>query len=258
MERGYYAYFTASSGPNSVTWSIVHADGRACTADECGTIDPATGEYVAAIFVGGATRFLVIATSIIDPSDSVAVPLYVSDDRQLTGGPNTVQGQVYSAEAGPVPGLVTVWVDPADRIPYVGFDAKTDELGNFMIRNLPDATVYLTAWSGDHSQPCVTTIDVQGDVNASVELMPASAFDRVDAPRPQSSVLPTWSGTIYETTPNGRQPIYGVSLVVHLFMWDNVVAYTLSDRGGKYFLCNLGPYMWMQWGRPLFHEHHRM
>jgi hypothetical protein len=72
-------------------------------------------------------------------------------------------------------------------------------------------------------------------------MMPVSSFDAIDAPRPQLSAAPTLSGMIYETTASGRQPVSGVMIGVHLDLWDNIVAYTMSDRGGGYFLCNLGP-----------------
>jgi hypothetical protein len=54
--RGEMAQFIASSGPGSVTWSIVHSDGRACTPETCGVINPTTGAYNGSKF-GDDTTF---------------------------------------------------------------------------------------------------------------------------------------------------------------------------------------------------------
>jgi Domain of unknown function (DUF5666) len=241
MMRGEMAQFTASSGPGSVTWSIVHGDGRACTPDACGVIDPTTGTYNASKF-GNDTTFLVIATSIIDPTDRVAVPLYVSNSPSIATGPNTLEGDVFAFETGPVSGgAISLWVDTDDLLPFTWFNLFFDDQGHFAAPHLPDSLIHVTAVSGGHVQPCVVRTRVPRDDAVRVEMIPDPSLTTFDAPRPQLVLDPTLSGTVYEMTPSGRQPVSGASIGVHLFMWDNVVAYTMSDRGGGYFLCNLSP-----------------
>jgi hypothetical protein len=241
LMRGEMAQFIASSGPGSVTWSIVHSDGQACTPDACGVINPTTGTYNGSKF-GNDTTFLVTATSIIDPTDRVAVPLYVSNNPPLFAtGPNTLEGDVFAFETGPVPGGgISLWVEPGD-FPIMWFNIWVDDLGHFVAPHLPDSLIHVTAAAGGHVQPCVVRTRVPTDDAVRVEMIPRSSLDTFDAPRPLLSVEPTLSGMIYETTPSGRQPVSGASIDVNLFMWDNVIAYTMSDRGGEYFLCNLGP-----------------
>jgi hypothetical protein len=242
LMRGEMAQFTASSGPGSVTWSIVHSDGQTCTPDACGVINPTTGAYNGSKF-GNDTTFLVIATSIIDPTDRVAVPLYVSNDPRMPAtGQNTLDGDVFAFETGPAPGgAISLWVDTGDLLPFTWFNLFLDDQGHFAASHLPDSLIHVTAVSGGHVQPCVVRTHVPRDDAVRVEMIPESSLATFDAPRPQLVLDPTLSGTVYEMTPSGRQPVSGASIAVHLFMWDNVIAYTMSDRGGGYFLCNLDP-----------------
>jgi hypothetical protein len=239
LMRGEMAQFTASSGPGSVTWSIVHSDGRACTPDACGEISATTGAYNGSKF-GNATTFLVIATSIVDPTDRVAVPLFVSNTPSIATGPNTLEGDVFAFETGPVPGgAISLWVDTDDLLPFTWFNLFFDDKGHFAAPHLPDSLIHVTAVSGGHVQPCVVRTRVPRDDAVRVEMVPEPSPTTFDAPRPQLVLDPTLSGTVYEMTPSGRQPVSGASVAVHLFMWDNVIAYTMSAGAGGYFLCNL-------------------
>ena len=242
LMRGEMAQFIASSGPGSVTWSIVHSDGRACTPETCGVINPTTGAYNGSKF-GDDTTFLVIATSIVDPTDRIAVPLYVSNDPHMPAtGQNTLDGDVFAFETGPASGgAISLWVDTGDLLPFTWFNLSLDDQGHFAASHLPDSLIHVTAVSGGHVQPCVVRTRVPRDDAVRVEMIPESSLATLDAPRPQLVLDPTLSGTVYEMTPSGRQPVSGASIAVHLFMWDNVIAYTMSDRGGGYFLCNVDP-----------------
>jgi hypothetical protein len=248
MNRGEHTRFVASSGPGSVTWSIVRPNGGACTQDACGELSATTGEYIASIFEN-YTSFVVIATSIVNPADRVAVPLEVRAYPRLSEtGPNTLHGEVFSADPGAIPGAyVSAYVKTA-TFSYLWYDTTSDDLGKFAVTHLPDSRVYLTAVKLDPSdtqslyvQPCAVAADVQGNASTAIEMIPDPSLDTLDPPVPQSSSGPTLSGTVYETTSSGIQPVADVGIAVHLDMWDNVIAYTNTNLDGKYFLCGLGP-----------------
>jgi hypothetical protein len=154
MNRGEIAQFTASSGPGSVTWSIVLSDGRACTPDTCGVINPATGAYNASIF-GNDTRFFVVATSIADPTDRVSVPVYVTSQQAVfETGPHTVEGDLFAFDTGPVPGgEVSMWVRTATKA-FSWFNVWPDEHGHFVAPHLPDSLIHVTAVKEGYMQPC--------------------------------------------------------------------------------------------------------
>ena len=58
-------------------------------------------------------------------------------------------------------------------------------------------------------QPCAVTARVSSDTGVRVELVPKSAFDAIEVPRPQLAVEPSVTGRVYEVTATGDQPVAG-------------------------------------------------
>jgi hypothetical protein len=79
---------------------------------------------------------------------------------------------------------------------------------------------------------------VTQDVEVRIEMLPKSALAVINAPRPQLSVEPSITGTIFETTSNGRQAVAGANLTAQDAL-ETGLATTRSDQGGGFYLCNL-------------------
>jgi len=157
----------------------------------------------------------------------------------------TLEGEVFAFETGPIPNAsVNLWVQLESGSGYSYWwkhgPLSSNDLGLFEAPYLPYSHVSIDVRPDGYVQPCAVTRNIRGDVSGvRVELMPKSAFDVVTAPRPQLAVEPSVSGVIFETTATGRQPVAGARVWL-TDIWDNVLANTMSDRSGGYFVCNVG------------------
>jgi hypothetical protein len=159
-----------------------------------------------------------------------------------------VQGEVFAFESGMIGGApVNLWV----AMEGSGYSywwkhgpLRSDAAGIFHAPYLPDSRVTVLAFAGGYVQPCAVTADVRGDLAVRVEMVPVSSLDAFNPPRPQLSTEPSLTGTIFETTATGPQPVAGASLWVEESM-DVGMATTVSDRGGGFFLCNIGTAAWL-------------
>ena len=162
----------------------------------------------------------------------------------------TLEGEVFAFETGPIPNAsVNLWVQLESGSGYSYWwkhgPLSSNDLGLFEAPYLPYSHVSIDVRKDGYVQPCAVTRFIRSDVSGvRVELMPVSAFDVVSAPRPQLAVEPSVTGVVYETTATGRRPIAGarVWLVDGI---DNVLATTMSDRSGGYFVCNLPTAAWL-------------
>ena len=90
-------------------------------------------------------------------------------------------------------------------------------------------------------QPCVTAIAATGNTNLDVHAIVDSAQLGAHLPSELLNDTPTLSGTVFETTALGRQPVPGVRLQLDMFHGlGDVSAQTLTDSDGRYVLCGLG------------------
>jgi hypothetical protein len=236
-------FFTASSGSGTTTWSLSKGDGGACSPQACGGI-LASGEYRAP----GTDRqltILVTATSVADPEVSATAVVDVDPIPILHSGSHTVVGDVFSHETGMIADAsFNIWIDLGAQVggySYVWANGPvtSDGAGHFEAPNVPDSKVQVLAFAAGHLQPCAVTVAVNQDISLQIEMVSVASLDTFNAPRPQFVATPTLSGQIYENTATGRQPVAGAGLWVEPFM-DRGIATTMSDRGGGYFLCNLG------------------
>jgi hypothetical protein len=86
----------------------------------------------------------------------------------------------------------------------------------------------------------VTTVTVEGDASLDVTISSTTdlvALNASTGPTPPNSRIV--SGTVFETTSNGRQPVRNVWVGWEASVMDGVVAETRTDAAGHYRICGL-------------------
>jgi len=104
--------------------------------------------------------------------------------------------------------------------------------------NVPESYIFLLADSDNFVQPCAVRSRVTQDLEVRIEMLPKSALNVLNAPRPQLSVEPSITGRIFETRSDGRRNVAGASLRAQDAL-ETGLATTRSDLGGAFYLCNL-------------------
>jgi hypothetical protein len=160
-----------------------------------------------------------------------------------TPGTHTVDGLVFDANRGPIADApINLWVQLA-REGYSYWWARgplrSDAIGRYRAIQLPDSRIALWAAKPGYVQPCGIDIDLRASVTVDIEVMAEETFDSLSPPRPISAGEPTFTGTVYEDTPSGLQPVPGARIAAEKF--EDVSAVTLSDLRGHFFLCKLPP-----------------
>jgi hypothetical protein len=167
----------------------------------------------------------------------------------------TLSGVITERFSGRPVQKATVWVYPSSPVGSwpLGMMRTTpsDRDGRYTITGIPYlGPVWVLAWpngdafSAPYVHQCVTTATVEGD--ATLDVTVSSTTDLValnastDPMSPDSRMV---SGTVFEITSNGRQPVRNV-----LVGWtapaaagldDFYMAETRSDGAGHYRLCGL-------------------
>lgn len=152
-----------------------------------------------------------------------------------------VRGDLFSIDTGMIADAdINLWV----QTPGHGFSywwdngpLRSDGVGRFEAQ-VPASDVSLLAVTDDFVQPCAVRSKVTQDVEVRIEMLPKSALNVIHAPRPQSSVEPSVTGRIFETTRNGRRAIAGANLLAQDAL-EIGLASTRSDLSGGFYLCNL-------------------
>src|SRR5262249_39333029 len=96
-------------------------------------------------------------------------------------------------------------------------------------------------------QPCAQRVDLRSDLALRVELISKARFDTITPARPLTLPGPEITGTIFETTDAGRQPVTGADLWVGNGI-EVGLATSRTDLRGSFFLCNLpkdDAYLWV-------------
>ena len=152
-----------------------------------------------------------------------------------------VHGDVFSFDTGVIANTdINLWVGtPGFGYSYwwANGPLRSDGLGLYEAQ-VPKSDVFLLAFNDDYVQPCAVRSKVTHDIELRIEMLPVSALNVIHAPRPQLSVEPSITGTLFETTRNGRQPIADA----HLWAEDALetgLATSRSDLSGEFYLCNL-------------------
>ena len=111
--------------------------------------------------------------------------------------------------------------------------AVSDENGRYTAL-VPQARVFAYSWHPpDQHQPCLASAAVDRDTTLNVEVVPAGT-----PATPPAAASPLVTAFVYETTPQGRVPLRGVSVSVDA-TWDVWVATTRTDDTGRFYLCRV-------------------
>lgn len=172
-------------------------------------------------------------------------------------GNHKISGEVLDFATGMIAGAdVNLWVQLPGGSGYsyawVGGALRSDGLGLFEASRLPDSSVTVLAHKDGYVQPCVLRVLVEHDSAIRVEMIRVSALQNPNGPqRPQLGIEPWLTGVIYETTAAGRVPVPGVDLWVESSL-DIGLATSQSEPDGQFFLCNLGPGVYIHVSKPGF------
>jgi hypothetical protein len=89
-------------------------------------------------------------------------------------------------------------------------------------------------------QPCVAIVSVSRNTERDVHVVVDANQLGAHLPAELLAETPTLSGTVFENTAEGRQPVAGVLLEVDMMAGlGDVSATTLTDSDGRYVLCGL-------------------
>jgi hypothetical protein len=120
---------------------------------------------------------------------------------------------------------------------------ETDQNGRYTVHvQVPDSRplwpkpqVYVTG-AGLHAlgqQPCLASALVDKDTTVDVEVF------QEDTPLPPRAAGPMITGFVYETTPQGRNPLRGVWAWLEVGFDIFPVAKTQTDDAGRFFFCRV-------------------
>jgi hypothetical protein len=141
---------------------------------------------------------------------------------------------------------VHLWISEPDR----GWaqSSTTDHNGRYTAQ-VPRAQVFVSGWHPpDQEQPCLATAVVDKDTTIDMQFVPGGGSL---APPPAAS--PMITGLVYETTPQGRNPVRGVYVELDASI-DVPVALTQTDDAGRFFLCRVNAPVVMSVGAPFRHQ----
>jgi hypothetical protein len=107
----------------------------------------------------------------------------------------------------------------------------TDADGRYRLVDVPKGFIVLFAFKLGYDHPCAATVSLSADASVDMEIVSPESPSL-----PTTVTSPTLSGTVFETTSEGRRPITGARIY-----WggDLPVAITTSDAAGRYALCHL-------------------
>jgi hypothetical protein len=169
------------------------------------------------------------------------------------GSTFTLSGVITERFSGRPVQKANVWVYPFSLAqvrswPPGGMQTTpSDHDGRYTISGLPSlgpvwvstAQTWGDAFRAPYVHQCVTTVMVEGDATLDVTVSSTTdlvALNASTGPTPPNSRIV--SGTVFEITSNGRQPVGNVWVGWEAVM-DGLVAETRTDAAGHYRLCGL-------------------
>lgn len=116
---------------------------------------------------------------------------------------------------------------------------ETDQNGRYRLPvTVFPKTLVFVAGAGLHAagqQPCLASALVDEDMTIDVEVFPVGS-----SPTAAPSAGPMITGLVYETTPQGRNPVRGVWAYLQVGALDSYpVAKTQTDDAGRFFFCRV-------------------
>jgi len=141
---------------------------------------------------------------------------------------------------------VRAWVQEAGHGYALAQGATTDAMGRYTLANVPASVVVVGASSSGLLQPCVATATVTRDAALNVTLVSSANASILTL-----SGSPSFSGVVFQTTPNGPQTIAGAMVSFGASGGDLTFANTVSDSNGHYTLCTLPSDPSLQWAHEI-------
>ena len=93
-------------------------------------------------------------------------------------------------------------------------------------------------------QPCVAGVSITGDATRDVQIINDPDQLGNNLPAQLLADTPSLSGTVFETTAQGRQPVARARVELDMiFGMGDVSATTLTDAEGRYVFCGLGSHV---------------
>jgi hypothetical protein len=166
----------------------------------------------------------------------------------------TLSGVITERFSGrPVEGA-KVWVWPFTLAGLGGWPPRgmrmtpSDSAGRYTLSGLPSlgpvwvstAQTWGDAFKAPYVHQCVTTATIDADALLDMTISSTSdlvALNASTGPTPPNSRIV--SGTVFENTSNGRQPVENVWVGWEASVMDAVVVETRTDAAGRYRLCGL-------------------
>ena len=182
------------------------------------------------------------------PSPSPTLPPSIPDSlkNRVLVGELTVSGSVTDAVTGRELGgnAVNVWVQQWNGFDYSYWWARgsvySDTGGRFLLTQLPQlVTVSIHVIRTGYVQQCAhAPITMGADETVNVRLVPVSRLSSSMSYTNDAPGLRTVTGTVYEATSEGRQPVAGVYVNYDVGL-DSPAANTVTDGDGRYLLCGI-------------------
>lgn len=204
--------------------------------------------------VAGLCLFVVMSACGREPLSLPVAPTVPSVPSTPVAPTFTLSGVITERISGrPVQGA-KVWVWPftfaqVRSWPPGGMrTTPSDGAGRYTISGLPSlgpvwvgtAQTWGDAFSAPYVHQCVTTVTVEGDAPLDVTISSTTdlvALNASTGPIPPNSRIV--SGTVFEITSNGRQPVRNVWVGWEASVMDGTVAETRTDAAGHYRVCGL-------------------
>ena len=116
----------------------------------------------------------------------------------------------------------------------------SDAAGRYLIDRVPDdGPVWVTAHKDGFVQQCAATAVMRAGVTVDLRLTSIASLSTAQPVSGPGSR--TVSGTVFESTPEGRRPVADtlISAYSEALYYAEPVAFTKSDAAGRYLLCAL-------------------
>jgi hypothetical protein len=167
------------------------------------------------------------------PADGMCPP---PPESPPSNGRGEISGIVYERTADGIRPLAyaRTWAYAYSGLNYFAGGATADSFGRFTISNLPFAEIKLTAGADGFDQPCARVVNLRAPFDTtSIELV-----SRLHPMPELATDPPVVKGVVYETTPQGRQPIPGAWVYLDQFD-DALSATTTTNEKGEYAICRV-------------------
>jgi hypothetical protein len=181
----------------------------------------------------------------------------------------TIEFQVYTVAGSVADAKASILIQPDTGGAAYSYglwhgELHSDQAGNFVTKPVPPATLTLRVFAppGYYFQPCAAVIRSPSSIVTQIQIIPSTAFDTAEAPRPSNATEPSLAGTVYEMTSEGRKPVSGAFMMIgsesnpYAYWWfdEDGIATALSSLEGHFYFCSLPPGIQIYVAKPGFED----